>query len=176
MSFKIICTITILIGIFVFFAWKGIKKKKRMSILKEKIFTLAFFGIGFIMATLVWTMTLIISRNYVEVNAVVTNVEEVEKSYDDGIDFDYIVTFKYTYNNMEYYGNKNFQDKDKVPSGATKIKCNPDNPTKLANYELLWGSIIVSVGFGILDCFLVTDLINYMKNRNKKEDAYDSTI
>ena len=176
MILKIICTIAIFIGIFIFFVWLCTRSKKRMSVLKEKIFMLTVFGIGFIIATLVWTMLLITTRNYVEVDAVVTNVEEVDNTDSDGIDLDYMVTFKYTYNTKEYYGDKLYEYKYKIPSEATKVKCDPDNPTELADYSLLWISIIVSVSFGFVDYFLVIDLINYLKNRNKKEELYDSTI
>jgi len=47
---------------------------------------------------------------------------------------------------------------------------NPENPTEFAGNSLIWASIIMSVAFGIVDCFLVTDLINYMRNRNKKKE------
>jgi len=146
------------------------RTKKRKSVLRNKIFALAVFGIGFIIITLVWSLTLITTINYVEVDAIVSNIEKVDESTSDHFDYYYNVTFKYTYNNKDYLGNRIYENEKNIPQNTTKVKCNPDNPTELANLSLLWISIIVSVVFGIIDYFLVIDLINYMRNRNKKEE------
>ena len=169
MIIKII-VIVIFIGVFISSIWMCVRTKKRKSVLKEKIFILAIFGIGFIVANLLWTIPLITTRNYVEVDAVVTKVEEVDNSTPEHFDYDHAVTFKYTYNGVEYYGEKMYQTNEKIPSKATKIKFNPENPTEIAGNSLIWASIIVSIVFGIVDYFLVMDLINYMRNRNKKKE------
>jgi len=147
------------------------RTKKRKSVLRNKIFALAVFGIGFIIITLVWSLTLITTINYVEVDAIVSNIEKVDESTSDHFDYYYNVTFKYTYNNKEYFGNKVYENENNIPQNATKVKCNPDNPAELANYSLLWISIIVSAILAIINYFLFRDLINYIKNRDKKEDV-----
>ena len=167
MIINIICTLAFFIGILAFFVWICTRKRKTKSLFKQKIFILAFFGIGFIVVNLLWVIPLITTRNYIEVDAVVTKVEEVDNSTPEHFDYDHAVTFKYTYNGVEYYGEKMYQTNEKIPSKATKIKFNPENPTEIAGNSLIWASIIMSVAFGIVDYFLVIDLINYMRNRKR---------
>lgn len=176
MIFNVICTIvffTLFIGFFVWLIWIS---KKGVGPLHSRIVLVFVFGGGFLLSLAGWLRPLIITWNYVKVDAEIIDVEPIHMRSNES-DYDYNVTFQYTYNGKEYKGLICYEDDAQIPDKHTKLKCNPDNPTQLANFSLFWLAIVVSVIFGTLDYFFIKDLIYYIKNRNNEEDSdYDSEI
>lgn len=178
MLFNIICTILFFVLFLGFFVWLIRISKKGMSKLHSKIVLLIVFGGGWILATASWLIPLVKSWNYVTVDAVITNIEEFQRSGSDTSDTNYRVTFQYTYENTEYNGDMIYQGKRQIPDTHTKVKCNPDNPTELANFSLFWIGVVITVVFGLVDFFLIKDFIYFIKNKGVDEEdpEYDSEI
>jgi len=168
--FPIIIFICIIffVGLFV---W--ILKMPRKSVFRNKLIFVIVFSSFFVIILAMWLIPIITARNYISVDAVITNTEEYyrSRSASSSKDVDYDVTFQYTYNNSEYFGHIIYLYKGQIPDTHTKVRCNPDNPTELAAYTSIW-VILASVVFGIISYSLLKDFIRYLKYRNKDDENF----
>lgn len=102
-------------------------------------------------------------KDYVEVEAEVVDIYSVRGGEDDGTT--YYISVQYHYDEVLYSADVPVYESNIY--SLVKIKCNPQNPTEIADTHSLNVKMYIAVFIGIMAIILLADI--YFKYRKQKE-------